>query len=519
MILSTTQSFKSSFCSCPQRKRLRAVPAHSSLKLSHMLLAAMLGVVSVRAMHNSSSADTTTSHHSARIGPAVRNSLNDVLNGMGNASDLNMNEFKTYVLHMTNTCSRCGGDGTRQAVTTCRDCLGNGRYKHYNRPVEQDEKDEPIQQENTIHQDDYRKEDMDTIDRLAVALAEISGKHPAIEDIPKLPLIKSSEIQALKTYMEELTDSDSPHDKQLVARLVTEKVDLDCLNENVEKLTQVFKELTEVYRIHKEVKAQTDAKTIENVEKLKTLRNIKKDAIARNKKAYEAKSKVALAEYTKKRNFGYEYIRMKRKRQKEARKEYGYGMKGGYEKYVADKPASADSMEKKLAELHPKLFGRKTLGRINGFFRGTTWSVKEMERLGFAEKCDVCADAGTVKIGKFSNAKKRAEQCITHGCNHGRWWNTCRKPCPGCGGKTECKVYLNARIYDTRAPNGRYYKEGTKCDLTALDNSYFNLTPQARITLPDGVSHKIDSIKLLSKREQESPQVSRQSSRRSNTGH
>jgi len=454
MILSTTQSFKSSFCSCPQRKRLRAVPAHSLLKLSRyvMLLAAMLGVSSVLAM-------------------------DDELN---NPLTCNMTNFKRIVLEKTNTCSTC--EGVKKQIK-CPACLDKLTQR------------EPQRQHR--YDNDYESAEMKVINELETTLEQLPV-HTAIKDLPELKLIggiAQAEIQAFKTYIEKLGTSRLPHDEQLRRKLEEEKMDI---GETVAQLTKVFTDLPEIYKIHKEVKAEIKAKYEENADKLNTLRKFRNGALARNRSAYDADC-IRTREASKKA-WKIEYKLKKLMRQKLEIDDEMHGLTN------KNKPASADSMEKKLAKLRPSSWWWSR--NISGKFTGNKLRTNEMERLGFAEKCTTCKDSG-LETCERGNPNKN---CITSGCNHYYWspWNFCKKPCTACVKNTH-EVYLSERLYNSQAPNG-YYEEGTKCQLQAIDNKYWNGIPKATIRIDGNTITNILSTRLLRTRDPSSPKMDSESS-------
>jgi len=405
-----------------------------------MLLAAMLGVSSVLAM-------------------------DDELN---NPLTCNMTNFKRIVLEKTNTCSAC--EGIRK-TPMCQTCLGRLTQKYLPRQHRYD--------------NDYESAEMKAINELETTLTQVPV-HTAIKDLPELKLMAQAEIQAFTTYINNLGTSRLPHDEQL-KRELEEKIDL---GETVAQLTKVFTDLPKIYQIHKDVKAEIKAKGEENAEKLNTLRKFKNGALARNRSAYDADCVKRRKEFKTAKITNYEHKRLARKKLAIELKMYGLKK--------TNKPASADSMDKTLAELRPNYWFTKKVGQ----FMGNKYRTNEMERLGFAEKCTTCKDSGleTCERGNPNNT------CITLGCSHSWWWNSCKKPCTACAKNTQ-EVYLSERLYTSKAPNG-YYEEGTACQLKAIDNKYFGRTPKATIRMYDGKTlTDIPSTRLLRTRDPRSPQM------------
>jgi len=294
------------------------------------------------------------------------------------------------------------------------------------------------------------------------------NKH-TVTDLPEMIHHREKWINDTATWADKLSTSDSKYDTLKRDRII-EKIGADALTSISELLKgQLLEDFNTIYEIHTEVKAEATNERQETEQELTRLRAQRKDELKKDTTAYTEARKKNSKHYKKQREYEYSKLAQARKRRKAVRR--------GYEPAGNGEPVSENqsSFEERLAE-------RRPTNAFTGFFSGRSqWATNEMGRLGFCEeKCKKCKDSGYEECHVDKD-------CTRSKCYHWKYFgatNLCVKPCTACDGRNTTKiVYLKERVYDSKAPNGCYYKEGTECTLKTMTKSWFNLRPQATVKI------------------------------------
>jgi len=484
MILPTTQSFKS-YCSCPQRKQLRAGHAQSSLRLSHLLLAAMLGVTSVRAMQGlrlgasemdekavevpkldfselsvkipegddaspprGSSSDMTIRGDDDSTSPAAAGSINlerhspryslsepDLADALD--SDDNTTSFKAKCVGLTSA---------KDHLSARVDDDGNFRYDFEEKPIH--DLEERLTKEEDYFQDD-RFRNVSTL-------------------LNRVKLVRQYQ-HALRDYARALTESESKHDAVLKQNLIAADIDLTVTADTLSDLLRTLQSFEQIYNDHKRA-AQTSDKEMKA--KRKILKNVKAAAIKRNRKAYANRIKVERAARQTVIKADHKVTRYERDERAATNKWIKKARKMNADRIVCGMPPLniPDILEDHYADFRPT-------NSFKGWFSGNGYAVSERERLGFSGSCPACKNTGKVYT------KDKAE-CIfppTWG-TWGRHVHSCKKPCDAC--QESKNVYLKIAL---KKNDGTYHPVNTPCRLVGIEtkSQLFLGVPQATITIGD----------------------------------
>jgi len=456
-----------SYCSCLQRKRLRAVPAQSSLRLSHMLLAAMLGVASVRAMQDALRDDVSLftvnpasrySEHTTDFKPDVPGFDLRSIKDDASFSDMSMTIASVQTEDSVTADSENAFKARCQRLTSARrgqsariDREGKFRYDFDEKAIDN------LKERLTPAEHYFKDDNFGNVSRL-LGRARLVREH-------------QNELQA---YARSLNESRSEHDELLKQKLAAQDrpIDLTQTSEKLIALMETLRRFEQIYKGHKSAAQASDKKM---KAKRKILENVKAAAIKRNRNAYANQAKVDRAARQKIIKADHKVTRHDRD-EREARNKWieSEEKMNGFREVCRRPTLNLPEIAKDhYVNFRPK-------NSFTGWFTGNGYAVSERERLGFSTSCPTCKNTGNVDT-------KNKDECIfppTWG-TWGRHVHSCKKPCPQ--RRHNKHVYLKIALLKKNDETESYHPVDTECKLMGIEtkSQLFNGVPQATITIGD----------------------------------